>query len=442
MHLLCLEAIILNELKYMSIYLFPVISFLTKQIDENKQTFHQKAAWEDPGLDKPVSSSRSVAPKATISPPSPLWEGTKAFGNALVEPFSGAWNYWTGGRAGSDYADDSTFVDVARRMSNALPGPNQYKLEYDDPLLDASAISLGVSGASALAAPIAAGVSAAIPSAGVGAGGLTGIGATTAAMAAAAPRARGALSLGQKLYRRGRALAGLGAAITTPGVIQHGAQAVMPAVDTINTTQNQAYRYFIAQGYPEDQAKNLSFKLSWGPLLFAGKEYLSNPYHYIYRQGGANPIDRSFAQSMGSIQPISSLVGGRQGMSVFASGTPVGVGGKVLGYGLLNKLESIPASAQTAFDAAQNQLNAARTNSVTGNSAEALNALENSRVFNSLLNYYNPDINALAGKDINLDDIREASEYSANLSLNLENLRRLKDYIQNSNSGRVSISYQ
>ena len=106
----------------MDIRLYPILSVLNK-----------RAAAEQPG-----------------------WWST--FGNQLAEPFTGAAHYWSGGRIGSDYADDSTWIDTARRVNNAVPGTAKQPLYYqNDKLLDAAAISTGVAGLAGGAAGIAAG---------------------------------------------------------------------------------------------------------------------------------------------------------------------------------------------------------------------------------------------------------------------------------------------
>jgi len=125
-----------------------------------------KQAWEDPGLDKRTPPSRPTAATPAITQPSPLWESVKSFGSQIAEPFSGAAHYWTGGRIGSDYADDSAWIDTNKRLWNAVPGTDKAQLEYKDPLLDAGAVALGTSAALAGTAAATLGGHAAAPYAG------------------------------------------------------------------------------------------------------------------------------------------------------------------------------------------------------------------------------------------------------------------------------------
>jgi hypothetical protein len=310
---------------------------------------------------------------------SPLWEGVKAFGSQLVEPFSGAAHYWTGGRIGSDYADDSPWVDTARRVYNALPGPNQLELQYKDPLLDAAAASLGVSGAAAggaglvLAAP-------AVPH---------------AIRFAAAPTraARYALPTAARAGQVFKTVAGPAVTLTAPKVIGDAISAAAPAVQNINQYEADAIKKLLEAGYSQVDAERIANKMGWGGVLHAGKEYLSSPYHYIYRQGGSNPIDARFASSMGSPKPHNAFTAAREAASVLSSG-PIGAVGKTLGYGAINQLESIPGAIQGTVQQAMTQLPTAAYSPNAVQSAQ--DAVNNSRFYASMRNYYGDDFAPIA----------------------------------------------
>ena len=197
----------------------------------------------------------SVLNKRAAAPPSSL----AAFGNQLAEPFTGAAHYWSGGRIGSDYADDSTWIDTARRVNNAVPGTAKQPLYYqNDKLLDAAAVSTGVAGL----AGGAAGLAAAAPA--VLAGGSAALNAAPAA---------------------GSALAGT--------AVRLGAPIATAATGVVNHPRTQQAVNFAVQ-----QGRNaLNNTYSFGrDVLLPGRQWLQNPRALM--QYVRQPWDR--AASMGS----------------------------------------------------------------------------------------------------------------------------------------------
>jgi len=324
---------------------------------------------------------------------SPLWAGIKSFASGVAEPFSGAAHYWTGGRIGSDYPEDSMWIDTNRRLLNALPGRTQYELQYKDPMLDAAAASLGVSG---LAAGAAAGVLAApyaIP--------------TAKTILTAAPRARQAVGAASNIGKALKTYGGPIVGLTAPKVIGDAVNVAVPAAQNVNKYQADAYQSLLDAGYSAAEAANLSHKMGWGGLMHAGKEYLSNPYHYIYRQGGDNPIDRTFVDMMGNPLPHDAFTAAREGLSVAASG-PIGAGVKAVGYGALNQLESMPGATRAALQEAQRQT--AQPNAQMSTLESARNTLDNSRFYQSMRDYYGKDFGPIT-THYGLNTLNKATAY-------------------------------
>lgn len=310
---------------------------------------------------------------------SPVWEGTKAFFSQLAEPFSGAAHYWTGGRIGSDYADDSMWIDTTNRLYNAMPGRNQVPLRYNDPLLDVAAGSLAVSG-------LAAG----------GAGGALAAPAVPHAvrfLAAPSRAARYALPTASRAGQVFKTVAGPAVALSAPKVVGDAVTAAAPAIENINNYQAQARQALLDAGYSPEDADRMAYKIGWGGVLHAGKEYLFNPYHYIYRQGGSNPIDARFASATGSPRPHNAFTAAREAASVLSSG-PIGAVGKTLGYGALNQLESIPGAIQGTVREALTQLPAAAYSPTAMQDAQ--DAVNNSRFYSSMRDYYGKDFIPIA----------------------------------------------
>jgi len=325
----------------------------------------------------------------------PYWAGIKSFASGFAEPFSGAAHYWTGGRIGSDYPEDSMWIDTNRRLLNALPGRDQYELQYNDPMLDAGAASLGVSGLSAgAAAALLAGPSAISN-------------ATT--ILKAAPRARQAVGVASDIGKALKTYGGPLVALTAPQVIGDAVNVAGPAVQNVNKYQADAYQSLLDAGYSATEAANLSYKMGWGGLMHAGKEYLSNPYHYIYRQGGDNPIDRTFVDMLGNPFPHDAFTAAREGLSVASSG-PVGAGVKAVGYGALNQLESVPGATTAALQEAQRQ--AAQPNAQMPTLESARNTLNNSRFYQSMRDYYGKDFGSIA-THYGLNTLNRATAYPA-----------------------------
>jgi hypothetical protein len=133
--------------------------------------------------------------------------------------------------------------------------------------------------------------------------------------------------------------------------------------------------------------------MGWGGVLHAGKEYLSSPYHYIYRQGGSNPIDARFASSMGSPKPHNAFTAATEAAKVLSSG-PIGAVGKTLGYGAINQLKSIPGAIQGTVQQAMTQLPTAAYSPNAVQSAQ--DAVNNSRFYASMRNYYGDDFAPIA----------------------------------------------
>jgi len=333
-------------------------------------SLRNKTAEENPYWARIRSFAEKLMPAAT---------GIQSFYSAFDEPFSGAAHYWTGGRIGSDYPEDSMWIDTNRRLLNALPGRTQYELRYEDPMLDAAAASLGVSGLAAGAAPVALAAPYVIPAA------------TT--ILTAAPRARQAVDFASNVGKAIKTYGGPLVLGTAPQVIGDAVSVAGPAVQNVNKYQADAYQSLLDAGYSAAEAASISHKMGWGGLMHAGKEYLSNPYHYIYRQGGDNPIDRTFVDMMANPLPHDVFTAAREGLSVAASG-PVGAPIKAVGYGALNQLESMPGATTAALQEAQRQ--AAQPNAQMPTLESARNALDNSRFYQSMRDYYGKDFGSIA----------------------------------------------
>jgi hypothetical protein len=323
--------------------------------------------------------SRFYSLRSKSAQENPYWAGFKSFLSGVAEPFSGAAHYWTGGRIGSDYPEDSMWIDTNRRLLNALPGRTQYELQYKDPLLDAAAASLGVSTLAAGAAGATLAAPYAVPAA--------------KSFLTAAPRAREAVGLAARLGEYTKTLGGPLVAATAPKVIQDAANVAIPAIHNINQYEADATKKLLEAGYSQVDAERIANKIGWGGMMHAGKEYLTSPYYYMYRGGGDNPIDRTFVDMMGSPKPYDAFTAARQGLSVAASG-PIGAGVKTLGYGALNQLESMPSATSATMNEAQRQISQPNYQIPTLSSAR--NVLDNSRMYQSMRNYYGDDFGPIA----------------------------------------------
>lgn len=325
----------------------------------------------------------------------PYWAGFKSFLSGVAEPFSGAAHYWTGGRIGSDYPEDSMWIDTNRRLLNALPGRTQYELQYKDPMLDAAAASLGVSTLAAGAAGTALAAPYAVPAG--------------RAFLTAAPRARGGVDLASRLGGYTKTLGGPLVAATAPKVIQDATNVAVPAISNINQYEADALKKLLEAGYSQVDAERIANKIGWGGMLHAGKEYLTSPYYYMYRRGGDNPIDRTFVDMMGNPKPHDAFTAARQGLSVAASG-PVGAGVKTLGYGALNQLESMPSATMATMNEAQRQISQPNYQIPTLSSAQ--NVLDSSRMYQSMRDYYGDDFGPIM-THLGFDIINRATAYPA-----------------------------
>ena len=280
----------------------------------------------------------------------PGWWST--FGNQLAEPFTGAANYWSGGRVGSEYADDSTWLDTVRRVNNAAPGTNKVPLQYqNDKLLDAAALSTGVAG---LAGGAAGGI--------VAAPTLTGAGAAIASNTPAAlALAAGAVGAGSKLVRGSARLATApvrAVANTPPGRFVFAPHAgrprdltgasrvgnlfkrgIKPAVtatsavavnDLVHHTANaydlmdkrrlELATQLAQQGIPQAEAVRIAVKGTLGSAFESLKHYALNPKYYAWDGGGTNPVDQGFAKTMhSSALPSDAYTAARQGLGFWTS---------------------------------------------------------------------------------------------------------------------------
>lgn len=107
-----------------------------------------------------------AAQQNTQNSPSAIGAGFRAGASQFVEPISGAAHYWTNGNVGSDYSDDSYWLDATRRFHNTFtPSTEDLELRYgNDEMLDwANRALLGSAGfaalaGTALAAPVIANI--------------------------------------------------------------------------------------------------------------------------------------------------------------------------------------------------------------------------------------------------------------------------------------------
>ena len=279
----------------------------------------------------------------------PGWWST--FGSQLAEPFTGAANYWSGGRVGSEYADDSTWLDTVRRVRNAAPGTNKVPLYYqNDKLLDAAAISTGVAGLAGAGAGAAAGGIVAAPTL-TAAGTAIGTAAGTAGTAiashtpAALALAAGGIGVGSKLLKRtgrfvfaphsGRPRGLTGSSrvgnqlkrVITPAVTATSAVAVNDLVhhtangyDLMDKRRQELEAQLVQQGVPQTEAVRLAQKGTWGSTVESLKHYALNPKYYAWDGGGTNPIDQGFAKTMHfSALPSDAYTAARQGLGAWTS---------------------------------------------------------------------------------------------------------------------------
>lgn len=314
---------------------------------------------------------------------SPTWEGVKAFGRQAWEPFSGALNYWTGGRAGSDFKDDSMWVDANRRLYNALPGRNQLPLTYqNNGMLDTAAGALGASGlaaagaGAALAAPVVLPAARAFMGAGQAARGITSIPGVAGQLARYLPQAL---------------------LPTAPFVAEEVIKGGLKARDELNAQQQRAQQAFLAGGASPEEAQRLAYKGSWGTMWHGLKDYAMNPYHYIYRQGGSNPLDQTFVDAMGSPMPADAFTAVRQTGNVLGAGYLAPL--EALAYAGINKVEGIPRAMQQVYGRMQSMAPMA----MQGWRADGMQRLleaqrmaEQSRIFNAMRNYYGADAPMMA----------------------------------------------
>ena len=314
---------------------------------------------------------------------SPFWGGLKAFGSQFAEPFRGAAHYWTGGRLGSDYSDDSPWIDTTNRLYNALPGPNQVPLRHNDRMLDAAAGSLGVSSAAAATAAAA-------------------LGAPYASSFLRAPSlaARYAVPNAARAGQVFKAVAKPFIAATTPPVLAEAATKIVPAVKRMNAYEDNVRKAFIAAGYSAEDAERMSGKMGWGGLMHVGKEYLSHPYDYIYRQGWNNPIDSAFSRTMSGYGalPHDAFSGFRQGVNVLAAG-PVSAAAKAVGFGAINQLSSIPEFMKDRIGSimARSSNAMGRLPQINMDDVEnAQDAMRQSRFYKAMRDYYGSDQEAIA----------------------------------------------
>ena len=340
-----------------------------------------KSSAPQPG--QPAPAARP-APVNNTAYASPFWEGAKAFGRQVWEPFSGAANYWSGGRVGSDFKDDSMWVDVNRRVANAMPGREQYDLTYkNNPMLDASAIATGVSGlsaagaAAALAAPM-------LPHA--------------AQFMRAAPAARNVVGLAGQAGQVAKGLLGPAATLSAGRAFLGFGLGAGDAYAKTEAQKAGIINNMLAQGASAEEAERLANKMTWGGMWNAAKEYITHPYHYIYRQGGSNPIDQRFVDATGGIMPHNAEWTAREGLGLVTSNPAAFAAKALVLYPLLNKMDNAPAAIQQMMQAGQQQMQgmpaqAMQTWANTGVNPmdQAKNMLDQSRMYNSIAQYYGND---------------------------------------------------
>lgn len=313
--------------------------------------------------------------KYAATPGNPFWEGVKAFGKQIAEPFTGAAHYWTNGAVGKDYADDSTWIDTTNRVYNNLPGRNQVALQYNDPLLDAGAAALGVSATAAAAAPIAM----ASPAA--------------AAFLGASERGRNAVTAAGAVGRAFKPILGVTSFASLPYTAQSAIGAALNTTDAINKTNKDIVQFLVNQGYSSEEAARLGFKASWGTFLNTAKHYLSNPYYYMYRRGGNNPIDNKFVDALSNPLPHDMYSGIKQPISVLNAGYMAPAMAAL--YGGLNQVSGIPGATKNVLSGIANELKPTVQHIQQRSITEPINALETSRAFQALKNYWGQDWNAL-----------------------------------------------
>jgi len=273
----------------------------------------------------------------------PGWWST--FGNQLAEPFTGAANYWSGGRVGSDYADDSTWLDTVRRVRNAAPGTNKVPLRYqNDKLLDAAALSTGVAG---LAGGAAGGIVAApaiasnTPAALALVAGTLGAGSRlvrgAGRLAATPVRAVANTPPGRFVFAphsgRVRNLTGTSRAgnitkrVVTPALTATSAVAVNDLAhhaangyDLMDKRRQELETQLVQQGMSQSEAARIAVKGTFGSAFESLKHYALNPKYYAWDGGGTNPVDQGFAKTMhSSVLPSDAYTTARQGLGILTS---------------------------------------------------------------------------------------------------------------------------
>lgn len=263
------------------------------------------------------------------------------FGKSIGEIPMGALYDWSSGRYGKPYPEDSYFIDAMRRVSNKLPGvpvPLKFKSENDpflNDLLGRSGWYLGIGGLAGLAA-----------GARVGSRPLMKTLNTTS-------RTRD-MNMAQKGLAATKEVVKATTLPTVLATIENAASKIAPGVEQVHTHQEEAEQVFKLLGYSTQKAKELANKVGWGALNAAVKEYINNPYYYIYRQGGTNPIDQAFSSLIGSplptYNPLGALQSGRLALS-----SPTGVATQGVLTGASNMVSDTTDRLKDTYQAAKNE---------------------------------------------------------------------------------------
>jgi hypothetical protein len=303
--------------------------------------------------------------------------GSELF-KSFAEPFSGAAYHWSDGRVGSDYPEDSYFIDAARRLSNKLPGhpvPLKYKSENDptlNNLLGRSGWFLG--GAAAVPAAIAARYG----------------GPKAKRLLSITPRTRD-LSKAEKVFAGAKQVAGATTVPVLAHTVENALEKTIPPVDTVQKNKETSIKVLKALGYAAPKAEQLAEKISWGALNALVMEYVNNPYYYIYRQGGTNPIDQGFTGMIGSPLPQELNVPNATQVSRLILSSPFSLATQGLTSAAANVATSTPGRVAESYRQTKDNVMDSTYLTDLNKMKERNKVIEQSRVIRALKEYFGDD---------------------------------------------------
>jgi hypothetical protein len=109
--------------------------------------------------------------------------------------------------------------------------------------------------------------------------------------------------------------------------------------DALSNSKRDIAMELLNQGLPLEEANDIAWKGTYGLTGSTAGHILRNPYYYLFRGGGSNPLDQRVSEIAGSFKPDSLSTGIRQAGKAFTSG-PVGGVGSMGSSAAINLLSS------------------------------------------------------------------------------------------------------